>query len=242
MKIHAPRLQSILPVALLILHVHAQSATASDLPAVSEPNGVVGAQLAALGDGNGDDHAFGLLAGGQWTMPIAHQFGARAALNAGISVEYSGSPREAASGLLGVFWRRPEQGFVELSAGGTHLGPANRYVGGLIGGLFRGVWDFEAGAAGFGNGGSLSGGGWLGIGRYLSDDLHLAAEASAGSEETYRGELSITWQPDLPQNLGFRFIAGGGAIGGDASYSGVFEVFYYFGEARTLRQKLREDW
>lgn len=220
--------------------ISATAVSATYLPAVSAPNGLATGQLTAIGDGN--DHAQGILGGGQWTMPLTYETGARIRGSVGFGIGSDASAREAVDASIAAFWRRPDQGFVELAANAIHLGDTDLFGGSLIGGLYREAWDFEARGVFWGSDGSTAGGGQLRVGHYLTEDLRFSLGVGAGSEHTYHGEFSAIWQPDLAQNLGFQFTGGGGAIGGDPVYTGTIAVFYYFGEGRTLRRKIRQDW
>jgi hypothetical protein len=53
----------------------------------------------------------------------------------------------------------------------------------------------------------------------------------------------MIWLPRvIGSNMGFALTISGGTLESEAFYAGPLAVLYYFGEARSLRQKIRQDW
>ena len=213
--------------------------------AVSEANGLAAVTFAAAGASG--ESARALLVGGQYTMPLSDSWGSRFALNAGLAFGSGTDAAEAASGSLAAFWRQPETGFVEFRAYGSHFSSVDLYGGEITAGRFLDDWDFALGV-GFletPNGSAATGG--IGFGRYPTENLrwHIGIDGGATFHggATYGGEFGVQWQPSsLNRNLVFGIEAGGGAVENEAFYQGGIFAVLYFGESRTLRQKIREDW
>ena len=214
-------------------------------PAVSEPNGLAAVTFGAAG-GSGDNAA-AFLVGGQYTVPMGDSFGARLDLNGGVAFGTGTSGAEAAAGSFAAFWRDPDSGYVQFQGLGSHFGSVDIYGGGISGAQFRDDWDFDLGVnfVETPDGSAITSG--LGVGRYPNEDLrwHLGLNggASFSGEASYGGEFGVAWQPSmLTRNFVFEVAAGGGSVGNVGYYQVALSAALYFGDAKSLRQKIREDW
>ena len=201
-------------------------------PAVSEVNTRLSASLSGAKTGGG---AGWLVIGGGYTVPLGEAWGSRLDLEIGVGGNSGGGVAEAAVASVGIFWRRPEHGFVEFQIGDRHFGSLDRYNADFLGGWYLGAWDVEGGVTVLDSSGGYDVGALVGIGGYGNPNLRFSADLRIGS--SLLGELKTSWQPQLDRNLIFEFSAGGGT----SFYQATVAVALYFGESRTLREKIRED-
>ncbi len=66
--------------------------------------------------------------------------------------------------------------------------------------------------------------------------------ASFSQEVQYGAGLNVSWQPRIARNVVLSFDAEGGGVKSEALYHVGVAAVFYFGETRSLRQKIREDW
>lgn len=228
-------------LGLLLAH---SGPAAAEKPAVSEPNGLASASFAA--GGSAGENAEALLVGGQYSVPVGENFGARMSAQIGAAFGNGTSGAEAVTGRAEGFWRRPETGFIEVGGFGTHLGSVDLYGAHLTGGRYVEDWDYELGLVYLdtSEGSALAARGELG--RYVSDDFRVGFGLSAGSSfkpsASYSGSLNALWQPSTLENIVFSFVASGGVVDDQGFYQAGLSAVYYFGESRSLQQKIREDW
>ena len=227
-----------------LLLVAFPAAADQEKPAVRASNGL--ARVGVSAAGGGGDHVVGVLGGGQYTLPISERFGARVGLDVGPSVDVNdGTVREAVAVNVAAFWRRPDSFFVQARASGLRLADITRAGADLSAGGYLESWDYEAGFAYQGGDGGNLLGLRAGIGGYPAEDFRLRFEGNVGlldSSVSAAGGLGASWQPGKETNLVIGFTSTAGAFDGEFFYQGGFSATYYFGERRTLRQKIREDW
>lgn len=206
--------------------------------AVSAPNG----ELAIMGGALDDQGTF--VTEGAFTMPLAHQYGARidGTLGAHDGDFFGG-------GALHLFWRNPDMGLFGFAAGfvqtesGNLFGDSNGT--GLIAAegeyyleqvTFSGLTGYQF-SEGQGNDGFM---GRLDFEWYLTDDLLLTSGAETNPNHDFLGRVGVEYRPGFAALPGLSLFAEG-AFGDRDFYRAYGGIRFYFGGSETLKDRHRHD-
>lgn len=210
-------------------------------PAVSKINGSASLSGVYHYQDNLSEGLDGILSG-SLSVPLTHSFGFQADASAATTDD------DGAAGIGGhLFWRDPAKGLVGLTGayatfpnvGGsfdmdiTRVGGESEFYLGDLTLAFSGGYED----------GNHTKDGFYGAAKaywYADDNLRLGIGATKNPISDTAAVLDLEYQPDFAVNSGMTFFAGT-SVGDDNLVIAQTGIRFYFGDAKSLKRRNRED-